>query len=319
MTNHRVPSWTTLAVCGGLVTASLVGGGCQVLEEIGRAVKDAKLPTAAMARVDLVQSPSVDMLLGYSCFTYLSLGDACLFAGLDDEKKKDMKFSFDVVFDMFNSNASFGIPLIEMLLGTTVFEDENLGALCVSFCDPEQEDCSVVQDAEEACAVDDADELDGASDLIPTVPDMLELAEDVVSGNFEDNFSWRTIPKYNERECQPEGTTCTIEELDGVPNMCCGDTCVEVGMGCDVGKNNRGKTCAMCEGHTEAHIQFDFNIDVFLGLMETLVVDAANDFLSGRNVKLKIPYTMDGTLFFDIPTLGRKALGFGPWDDDWKL
>jgi hypothetical protein len=90
-------------------------------------------------------------------------------------------------------------------------------------------------------------------------------------------------------------------------------------MGCEVGENNRGKTCAMCEGHTEAHIQFDFNIDVFLGLMETLVVDAANDFLSGRNVKLKIPYTMDGTLFFDIPTLGRKALGFGPWDDDWKL
>ena len=38
-----------------------------------------------------------------------------------------------------------------------------------------------------------------------------------------------------------------------------------------------------------------------------------------RNVNLKIPYTMDGTLFFDIPTLGRKALGFGPWDDDWKL
>ncbi len=318
MTRNIASTGTTTLVLAGLAGMSMVGG-CKALEELGRAIKEAELPSAAMARVDLVQQPSVDELLGYTCFNTLSLGGACGFAGLEDQKKKDMKFSFDVVFDMFNPNASFGIPLIEMLLGTTVFEDTNLGALCVSFCDPDEEDCSAVEDAADACAVDDAEELDGASDLVPTVPDMLELAEDVVSGDFEDNFSWRTIPKYQEMECQPEGTQCTIEELDGVPTMCCGDSCVEVGRGCEVGKGSKGRTCALCDGHTEAHIQFDFNVDVFLGLMETLVVNAANDFLAGRQINLKIPYTMDGTLFFDIPTLGRQALGFGPWDDEWAL
>lgn len=318
MTN-LVPNRNAALATVGLVGVTLIGGGCKALEEFGKAIGNAKLPTAAMARVDLVQQPNFNELMGFSCFNYVEEDFFCSAFGLKDEKKKDMQFSFDVVFDMFNSNAAFGIPLIEMLLGTTVFDDNNLGALCVSFCDPAEEDCTATQNADDACAVDDAEELDGASDLVPTVPDLMDLAGDLASGEFEDNFSWRSIPKYEERECQPAGTTCTEEEIDGVLNMCCGDSCVEIGKGCVVGENDKGKTCALCEGHNEAHIQFDFNVDVFLDLMETLLVRAANDLLSGGNVSLAIPYTMDGTLFFDIPSLGRKALGFGPWDDRWQI
>ncbi len=314
MTKERM-AW--VGATGALVlTTALAVSGCKQLAE---AFKDSPLlPSAAMARVDLVQQPSFDELMSYSCFEWVGGGTCGLFFGSQPAKRK-MKFSFDVVFDLFNPNAGFAIPLVEMLLATTVFEDENLGALCVSFCDPEAEDCAATANAEKACRVDEADHVDGIDDFVPTFDDMLELAEDVVDGTLDDSFYYRTIPKYSELECQDKGTSCTEDEVDGVPNICCDGACTPLEPGCTVGKNDKGRSCGLCDGHTEAHIQFDFDIDTMLSLMETLLTDAVDDIISGRTVNLAIPYTMDGTLFFDIPGLGRKAIGFGPWEDRWNL
>ena len=72
------------------------------------------------------------------------------------------------------------------------------------------------------------------------------------------------------------------------------------------------------DGTIEAHIQFDFNIDMTLSLMENILMDLGEDILTGRNLSVSIPYSMEGTLFFQAQG-GGSALGFGPIDDKWKF
>jgi hypothetical protein len=177
-------------------------------------------------------------------------------------------FSFDLVFDLRNPNESIPIPLVELLLGFSVFDGQNLGGACLSFCDPDAEDCVATTSAVDACT-EDADTIDDAGDIVPTIDDLFELAETVASGDLDlDNMDWRYIP---------------------------------------------------AKSNVEAHIQFDFDIDVMLDLADELVFDAVDDLLASRPVKLDIPYTADGSMFFDVPELGRKAIGFGPFSDLWVI
>jgi hypothetical protein len=69
----------------------------------------------------------------------------------------------------------------------------------------------------------------------------------------------------------------------------------------------------------ESHIVFAFNIDTMLSLTEHLLVDLAEDLISGDALSVDIPYSMDGTLFFNVPEMGRHAIGFGPVEDTWNL
>ena len=86
-----------------------------------------------------------------------------------------------------------------------------------------------------------------------------------------------------------------------------------------MGTNDVGESCALCDGYTEAHIQFDFDVNAMMGLFNTLLEDALDDLIAGRAVNLNIPYTLNGTLFFDVPELGRKTIGYGPYEDNWAL
>ena len=248
----------------GLAAIAGIGlAGCDALEEL---VGEIAPPGAEFAGVDLVSRPNARELARWGCFEYV--GDTvCDLAGLNKVRKSDLLFSFDIVFDLSNNNEKIPIPLVEILLATTVFEDDQLGAVCISFCDPEAETCESTSNAEDACNADDAQEVKSASDIVPTVDELQELASDVASGDF-DNSEFRTIP---------------------------------------------------AQGEIEAHIQFDFNINTMLGLMERILLDLGEDLLAGRNLSVTIPYSMDGTLFFDIPSMGRHAIGFGPVEDNWKF
>jgi len=283
-----------------------------------------KAPTSGLNRVDLVESPSLNKLLNFSCHNYLGASSsACQLAGWNSPpRKSDLRFSFDIVFDLYNPNAQLPIPLVELLLGFTVFSDQNLGAVCVSFCDPDAEDCaSAGQNLQGACEIDDnTTEVDEASDLVPSVDDLMDLATDLSNGT-ADNWEFRVIPSAATGDCQPAGSECVEESgADGAPQMCCDGECTPMEHDeCTVTDQNDGRTCADCDGHTEAHIAFDFNIDTMLGLFENLLVNAVEDAISGRNVSLAIPYSADGTLFFDAPNLGRYAAGFGPMDDTWNI
>ena len=80
-----------------------------------------------------------------------------------------MLFSFDVVFDVTNEIEKLAIPLVEELMGIEVNDGDDLGAVCISFCDPEEDGdgCEATMNAEDACNLDDAKEVDEPSDLVP--------------------------------------------------------------------------------------------------------------------------------------------------------
>jgi hypothetical protein len=249
----------------GLLATGLVG--CDVLKDIADGVEP---PEAALNRVDLIHAPEVEELVAWQCIDAFGVDSLspCTLSGLDNKPKtKDLTYSFDLVFDLSNPNKSLPIPLVEALLGMNVYDDQNLGAVCVSFCDPDQEDCAPARDAEGACRADEADAVKSPEDLIPSVDDLVGITEGVLEDGF-DNGDWRWI--------------------DG---------------GQDV----------------EAHIRFDLFADVMLGLSEEILTDALNDVLAGQKVKVEVPYAADGTVFFDVPELGRKGIGFGPTENTWVL
>jgi hypothetical protein len=237
--------------------------GCDQLQD----ALNLKVPTGELNRVDLARSPTVDQLASWGCFEYVG-SDTCSLLGFQKPKKSDMQFSFDLVFDLHNPNANVAIPLVDLLLGFTAFGDQNLGSVCLSFCDPDDAECVPQSNAEGACHAKGADDIEQPEDLIPTVDDLLTLAQDVTADGTIDNGAWRTIP----------------------------------------GKET-----------VESHVQFDLGIDTFLGLADDLLNDAADDLLSGRQIKVDVPYTAEGSLFFDIPDLGRKGIGFGPFADTWTI
>ncbi|MEQ1568506.1 MAG: hypothetical protein ABMA64_22910 [Myxococcota bacterium] len=239
--------------------------GC---EQVLEALEELKVPTGQLARVDLLKSPSTNQLASWGCFEVLGIGDTCSLVGFVKPKKADMGFAFDLVFDLSNPNPDVPIPLVELLLGFTVFDGANLGSACLSFCDPAAEKCVPTVDAEGACKTKAADDIREPEDLLPTVEDLLELAQDVAEDGEFGNGEFRTIPG---------------------------------------------------GGDVEAHVQFDLGIDAMLGLADDLLADAADDLLAGRNIKIAVPYTAEGTLFFEAPALGRKGVGFGPLADVWNL
>jgi hypothetical protein len=255
----------TTAIAGLALTASFGAylTGCDAIKDGLGAISP---PGAEFIGVDLVDHPSSKELARWGC--YELLGEvACQAADLNPINKSKLGFTFDVGFDLSNNNDRVPIPLVEMLLATTVYDGANLGSVCVSFCDPDEEDCSPSANAEGACEAEDAEDVTTPADLVPTVDDLANIATDVATGEF-DNGDFRVIPA-NES--------------------------------------------------IESHIVFAFNIDTMLSLTEHLLVDLAEDLISGDALSVDIPYSMDGTLFFNVPEMGRHAIGFGPVEDTWNL
>jgi hypothetical protein len=53
--------------------------------------------------------------------------------------------------------------------------------------------------------------------------------------------------------------------------------------------------------------------------MRQLAVQSMNEFKSGRRVTFTISYRIEGTVWFDVGSLGRVAVGFGPTQGAWML
>ena len=56
-----------------------------------------------------------------------------------------------------------------------------------------------------------------------------------------------------------------------------------------------------------------------LGILDDVIVDLAGDLIDGRALGVDIPYTMDGSLFFNVPEMGRYSADFGPVEDTWNF
>ena len=258
--------WKTLLP---LSTLTLLGAGfaglagCDAVKSVAGAIAP---PGAEFLGVDLIESPSPRELARWGCYEFLG-STPCEAAGLNPIQKSKLGFAFDVIFELSNDNSKIPIPLVEILLATTVYESENLGAVCISFCDPESEECTPTANAEDACNAENAEEVTTPADLVPTVDELTEIAVDVATGDF-DNGSFRVIP---------------------------------------------------ARSSIESHIVFDFNIDTMLGLSQHILLDLGEDLIADRPLEADIPYTMDGTLFFTVPEMGRFGIGFGPIESTWEL
>ncbi len=251
-----------------LLSALPAVSGCALIEDIADGVQ---LPSGAMNRVDLVRAPTTNQMLSWSCVELLGSA-VCSTVGLGTvPSTQDLLFSFDLVFDLSNPNDAIPIPLVELLLGMSVFEGANLGVACISFCDPADEACQPALDAEGACQAEQSTEgAPAVGDLVPTVDELVDLANNVLEGE-------------------------------------------------DLGYENGDFRYIEPLGTMEAHIQFDLAPDLVLGLADELLTQAVDDVVAGENVQLKIPYAVEGSMFFDVPENGRYALGFGPFADQWAL
>jgi hypothetical protein len=256
---HRTSAaWFALApialLGGTMATMGLGLSGCDALSKLTGKVRG---PGVDLNRVDLVDFPTLSQIKAYACNEWVPGGFGCNNKPSDSQ----MLFSFDVVFDVENKNDKLPIPLVEVLLGISVYDGQDLGAVCISFCDPDEEDCTARTNAEDACDADSAEEVDHPSDLVPDGDGIRGIAEDFEDGDFGyDNDEFRVVEA--------------------------GDT-------------------------IEAHIQFDLDVDSMLDVAETAMVRAYD----GRG--FTVPYEVEGTLFFDVPEMGRYAFGFGPFPGEW--
>lgn len=183
---------TKWVFAGGALFACTFGGatmlGCDTVEKVaGKIIA----PGASLNRVDLVQHPTARELARYGCHQVLNLGELCPVNNINKDK---LLFSFDIVFDLENNNEKVPIPLVEILLGTTVYDDQDLGTVCISFCDPDAEECEASTNAEEACTLESAEEVDAPSDLVPTFSELTNLAQSAANGDLGDNHEFRVIP-----------------------------------------------------------------------------------------------------------------------------
>ncbi len=298
-----------------LVLSSLMG--CDLL---GALSEPPKAPEANLVGVDLVASPSIDQLSGYSCYTYLNDDFVCgTLLGLRRVAKKKLLFGFDAVFDLSNPNTAYPIPLTELLIGVTVFDDTQLGSVCVTFCDSEDPLCDPERPNPLACQVDETTDLNGPLDLVPTIEDLIAITSDAIDGTLDENLKIRSIPRASYDVCFPDDAMCEEMTEDGVRMLCCDEECLELEDSCRLEFDPDGRPCSLCDGHTEAHIRFDLGIDPMIELLESFLLDAMDDLVSGRPITLSIPIQAEGTLFFEVPVLGRYGVGFGPFETTWNL
>lgn len=310
-----------------VLSAALALTGCeQFLEGVAAVPGGAapKPPTARLSGLALTESPQMGQLAAFFCNEYagdsIAGATACRLGFGAAPARVDLRFGFETVFELGNPNA-FSVPLVEMLLALDVFEGDEaaeLGTVCVSFCNPEAEDCTQ-HDPAGGCRAADKSVRD-IEDFVPTVEDLVRIATNLAAGeSFDDNLGFRFIPAHESRACRPAGEACSPGEVDGAPALCCGGACEPLEAGCTAGQDDGGRWCALCDGQIEARVRFDLGIDPMLSVLDSVVSRSASQLLQGVAPDFDVPTKAEGSLFFDVPVLGRFALGFGPLSDTWSL
>ena len=66
-------------------------------------------------------------------------------------------------------------------------------------------------------------------------------------------------------------------------------------------------------------LRFSFGPDALLGVLKQLATQAIDQLSSGQDLVFTIPYRLQGSAWFDVGSLGRVALGWGPQDGVWTI
>jgi hypothetical protein len=73
------------------------------------------------------------------------------------------------------------------------------------------------------------------------------------------------------------------------------------------------------DGHVELTARFSFGPQPLLATLRQLASQAVEQLQRGQPPRLAIPYRLEGTVWFDVGSLGRVAVGFGPAQGSWTL
>ena len=73
------------------------------------------------------------------------------------------------------------------------------------------------------------------------------------------------------------------------------------------------------DGHIQFTARFTFGPDALLTTLREVAKQAIGQLTAGQAVQFEIPYRLQGTVWFDVGSLGRVAVGFGPADGKWVI
>jgi hypothetical protein len=79
------------------------------------------------------------------------------------------------------------------------------------------------------------------------------------------------------------------------------------------------KSVILAGGDITLDLAFVLGVDQALGVFEKTALKYVEDELAGRSGALSVPVSAEGTIFFDLPVLGRLGVGYGPFKTSWNL
>ena len=66
-------------------------------------------------------------------------------------------------------------------------------------------------------------------------------------------------------------------------------------------------------------VRFSFGPEPLLATLRQLATQSVNELKAGRSISFRVPFRIEGTVWFDAGSFGRIAVGYGPLDGVWVL
>ncbi len=79
------------------------------------------------------------------------------------------------------------------------------------------------------------------------------------------------------------------------------------------------KSTIAAGGDVSLDLSFALGIDQALSVFEKTALTYVEDQLAGRSTSLTVPVSTEGTVYFQLPLLGRIGVDFGPLSSSWRV
>ncbi len=185
-----------LVVLALLVTSVPFAPSCDFAGGDGSWVMDVLDPEIEVGTIALTKYPSFSKLAAYFCpyvYDVAAVESICAAALGARPPLEQMYFQFELPLTLTNDN-DFAVPAVEMLTTLHVFPGQNaqeLGALCIRFCDGTKEGCGP---STEACASDEP-EINSVEDFVDAAADFISLwIENEVTDQVPPELAVKMIP-----------------------------------------------------------------------------------------------------------------------------
>ncbi|MFO0577707.1 MAG: hypothetical protein U1A78_27185 [Polyangia bacterium] len=79
------------------------------------------------------------------------------------------------------------------------------------------------------------------------------------------------------------------------------------------------KSTVAAGGDVRLNLAFALGVDQALRVFQRVALQFVNDLLSGRSPTLVVPVSAEGSVFFNLPVVGRLGVAYGPLQSSWKI